>query len=154
MSGFSRQDEGSTIVLRCTLVGSGKYDFFHIKFFPHTEWHSFQFASGYPTEEELDNLNNLDINLLLSRIIINDEYITCVRVRWISDLWPLNESKVLNVSSFFWNICQKDAISQIMEENEDLQWWFEDIEKTVIKLVGEAKGCLSGDEQLSVFSSY
>lgn len=53
--------------------------------------------------------------------------------------------------SFSLIIYQKDAMSQIINENDDLQWWFEDVEKSFVKLVDAAKGCLSGDEQMFVF---
>lgn len=60
---------------------SGKYRFLFTLQCLHIEWSSFQFASSYPAEEELENLN-LDINkLLLGGIIINDENIECVKVR-------------------------------------------------------------------------
>lgn len=46
----------------------------------------------------------------------------------------------------------KNVISIVIEHNRDLQWWFEDIENTLLSLVVDARDCAtySGSERMFV----
>lgn len=47
----------------------------------------------------------------------------------------------------------KNVISIVIEHNRDLQWWFEDIGKTLLSLIADVRDCatLSGSERMFVF---
>lgn len=53
---------------------------------------------------------------------------------------------------FYETVFFKDAVTQVLDENKDLKWWFKDVKKSVLKLVDTAKGCFaSKDEMLVLF---
>lgn len=56
----------------------------------------------------------------------------------------------LSLISFMWR--KKDAIIKIIQNNRDLDWWFEDIKNTAVELIEDGRKCAisSGIRQESV----
>lgn len=64
----------------------------------------------------------------------------------------IKKTKILTLFFFIFIHCLKNVIKIIIEHNRDLQWWFEDIGKTLLSLVVEARDCAtySGSERTFV----
>lgn len=92
-----------------------------------------QIGHGYAIEDEPE-FSDID---LFTRFPISDEFIKCIRVRYLKSIISLKDRQFSHYYCFPFPFCLKKGVTKIVDKNRDIDWWFKDIVKTAWRLIAE-----------------